>query len=157
MDETDLQTTFWLLVAAALLTWPVLGHWPRVGGTYLEAGHTVQLGHVGPLVWGRCLLPEGEERYFGVALLGRLVLRRYDHGARLLAGRGFPRAQLPALNGVCTGLFRLRLDGAGDLTGAFYGRRFTTENNRMVPKDTLDAVSRHWRRAAAPPAGAAPM
>lgn len=146
MEPSLVQTAVWLLLLVAALAWPLLGHWPRAGGTYAEAGHAVHLSHMGPLVWGHCVVPGGEERYAGFALMGRLVLRRYDHGAQLLAGRGFPRDQLRALEGSCTGLFRLQLTPEGNLAGAFYGRRFTMEHRRMVPKDTLEPVSRLWRR-----------
>ncbi len=146
MGASELQETIWAILALALVVAAVLGHWPRLAASYTEGDRRMVLHHVGPLVWGDCTLDEGQERYVGLTLLGHLYLRRFDSGARLLVGRGFPKEQVHALDGICTGYFQLHQDATEDLTGHFCGRRFSLNNGRMVPVETLTAVPRHWRR-----------
>jgi len=146
MDDSFVQQLTWGVLACALPLLALLGHWPRLTGRYGEGDRIMQLGHIGPLVWGHCALLDGRERYLGWALAGRLHLRRYDWGAGHLIGRGFPKEQVRALEGVCTGFFVLHAASHGDLTGHFYGRRFRMEGHRVVHVESLAPQGRHWRR-----------
>lgn len=146
MDDISVQGALWAILALVALAAVVLGHWPRMAGSYQEDGRAMTLGHLGPLMWGHCDLPDGEERYLGLTLGGRVMLRRYDYGARLLAGRGFPKDQLPSLEGICTGFFRLNRSSEMALEGHFCGRRFSVQEGRLVPVETLAPVPRHWQR-----------
>jgi len=148
MDDSSVQQLIWAALALALPLCAVLGHWPPVAGRYGEGDRIITLRHVGPVVWGACRLLNGQERYLGWALLGRLHLRRYDSGPAHLMGRGFPQKQAHALDNVCTGLFALRRGPQGDLSGHFYGRRFQLQGERMVVVEILAPQSRHWRRLA---------
>lgn len=156
MDENEaVRLSICVLMGLAGLLVPLLGHWPRLSGAWAESERRITLGHWGPLVWGSCVVEGGSERYLGLALAGRLRLRRYDAGRDHLINLGFPAAHVDALAGSCTGSFAFAARG-GALEGQFRGSRFRLEGSRMVAVQRLAPVPRTWRRLGPPPHGEGP-
>lgn len=145
MDEWVRLVAEMALGAAAVAS-IVGGVTTKVAGRWRDGGRPVSLRQTAFVVRGAGEVFGGLQVYRGFACFGRLWLWRHDYGARHLQALGFAADQLPALEGQITGLFRLRLDGAGELVGTFSGKRFAFAGGRLRQAHFLPPEPRAWRR-----------
>ena len=146
MDDELFRILLLSVAAAAIVIWLAGGFATSVAGSWRDGESLIHLRQWGPWVWGVAVLPDGKQRYRGIAFWGRLRLNRWDSGAQHLKALGFTDEQLPLLGEAKTGHFELHLAG-GELHDQFFGRRFTFENKTYRNDAVADPVPRHWRRS----------
>jgi hypothetical protein len=149
MDDDSIRALFVGLVSVAALTFVVGGWAYRIGGTWRDTTRQITLQQWGPIVFGNADFTGGHQRFFGAVFLGRLRLTRWDYGGEHLQSLGFAAAHVAAMQGQTTGYFRLQVVDRQTLAGHFYGRKFSSKGERMVPVGVVPPAPRTWQRTAA--------
>jgi len=137
-----------LLLVVALLSLP-----GRIGGRWEELDAPekppIVLARIAFWVKGARRFPDGEERFSGWYILGRLHLKRRDIGVDHLIKQGFPPRIAAKLNGTVMARLDLRLQPGGhELRGTFSPQKihFTYSPPRITDRYYLPAKPRTGRR-----------
>ncbi|MEC9466150.1 MAG: hypothetical protein VX834_10215 [Myxococcota bacterium] len=145
MHTFDLATVIWVVGGLVLAGWVVGGFLVPVAGQWRDRDRIVQLGQLGPWVWGTCQVPGGLQRYRGKVFLGHLTLTRRDFGQGHLLGLGFNDVQAQAVEGQVMVRLTLRMKPSG-LHGHLWGTRFqfNPRTQQVLSMQSTPAEERVW-------------
>ena len=135
-----------------VLGWAGCGFAISVSGVWRDRDREIRLEQLGPILWGRCEVPEGLQRYRGVVSFGRVLLKRRDFGEAHLRGLGFNEEQARLVDGNI--MVRLRMRLVNDrLVGVLEGTRFQFAPNtaKIVSVTVTSPEDRTWVRSGSAP------
>ncbi len=118
---------------------PVAGRWRD------DDGAEITLTQFGPRLRGRAELKGGFQIFRGWALWGHIRLQRADWGIVHLTALGFSAEQAGHIEGRVTGNLEFKRHG-GELTGLFFGRKFSFEDERVRSLPKAQSTPRVWKR-----------
>ena len=146
-DDDIWRMVILILFGLVAIAWLLGGIFTPVAGRWRdEDGVEITLTQFGPRLRGRAELKGGGFQIFrGWALWGRVRLQRADWGIAHLTSLGFSPEQAGNIEGRPTGHLDLRRK-SGELTGAFFGRKFSFEDDRVRSVPKAQSTPRVWKR-----------